>query len=285
MAWAMAAAVGASACVPVEDFFFRPRAPVDGYDFDGVDPDLDGHLSEPHPSIVGPEDRREGFLETSHGAVHWVLAVRRGAPAVVLYSHGNAVHLGRYWDRVERLWSLGFHVLVYDYPGYGLSGGEPSEAAVLASARAVRAHLRRLPETAGAPVFAYGYSLGGVPTFDLAARGERGAGPPIDGVVAESTFCSIEELLSDNAQVGLPAHFATRLEMDNCAAAATLARTPVLLLHGDRDETVPIRHADLLRRAASGVDAELHRVEGASHRDLPRVAGKRYDAWIAAFAR
>jgi alpha-beta hydrolase superfamily lysophospholipase len=279
-----AALLVVSACVPVDSLFFRPRRPVDGYDFDGADPDLDGHLSEPHPSIVGPEDRREGFVETEHGAVHWVLARRRGATGVILYSHGNAVHLGRYWDRVERLWRLGFHVLVYDYPGYGLSSGEPSEEAVIASARAMREHLETLPETANARVFLYGYSLGGVPTFDLAARGDRGEGPPNAGVIAESTFCSIEDLLQDNAQVGLPATFATHLVMDNCAAAARLEKTPVLLIHGTEDQTVLAQHAALLEQAASGVRVDVHRVEGAGHRDVPRVAGAHYDDWVRAFA-
>lgn len=275
--------LSASACMPADSLFFRPRQPVDGYDFDGTDPDLNGHLAPAHPSIVGPEDRIEGFLETEYGLIHWVFAHRPGAREVILYHHGNAIHLGRYWDRVERLWSLGFHVMIYDYPGYGLSTGTPSEESLLASGRAIREHLETLPEAAGARVFLYGYSLGGVPALDLAARGDHGEGPRAAGVITESTFCSIEEVLHDSTSVGLPGHFATGLVMDNCATAAALDKTPLLVLHGVEDRTVLVRHATLLTEAASRVQTRLHRVNDAGHRDLPRAAGTRYDEWIRAF--
>jgi hypothetical protein len=272
-------ALAAGGCVPAESFFFAPER-VDDHDLDHVE----GDLGEPHPSIIAPADRREGFVETPHGAVHWVFARHPEATDVILYSHGTAVHLGRYWDRVERLWNLGFHVLIYDYPGYGRSEGEPGEAAVLASARAVRERLEGFDEIEGARVFLYGYSLGGAPSFDLAAAAERGEAPPVDGVIGEAVWCSVEDLFQDAAQVGLPGHYLTDLEMDNCARLAELRDTPVLLMHGTEDAVIPPRHLDLLLEAApEALPVEARRVEGATHEDLPLVA-EGYDAWIEAFA-
>lgn len=267
-------------CRAVDAVFFLPSAPTDGYDFDGVDPDLDGDISDPHPSIVGPDDRREGFVETPSGRVHWVFARRDGATTAILYSHGNAANLGRYWDRVERLWSLGYNVLIYDYAGYGLSEGEPSEAGTFDAAQGALEVLAAQPEVER--VWLYGYSLGGAPTYELAARAERGEAPRVEGAISESAWCSVREVLSDGAQVGVPSHFVTDLEMDSCARVRELEATPLLLMHGTDDPTIPIRHLHLLEEAAVGLDATAIEVEGAGHHDVPVVAGADYDAWIVA---
>lgn len=267
-------------CVPVDSFFFAPER-ADGYDFENVD----GELTDPHPSTIGPALRREGFVSTEHGEVHWIFARHPDARDVVLYSHGNSHHIGYYWDRVERLHALGFHVLAYDYPGYGRSEGEPSDEAVYASARAVRRLLDGFEEAEGARVYAYGFSLGGAPSFELAAAGERGDVPPVDGVIGEAAWCSIEEVLRDGTQVGLQGHYLTDLEMDSCARLADLTSTPVLLMHGTEDAVILVRHSTLLERAADAVPIEVHRVEGATHADLPLVAADDYDRWILDFVR
>lgn len=274
------ALLATSGCRAVDWVFFQPSAPTDGYEFETGDPDLDGDLGEPHPSLIGPADRREGFADTPSGRVHWIFAHRDGASDAILYSHGNAAHLGRYWDRVERLWALGHHVLIYDYPGYGLSGGEPGEAAVFDAAQAAIDVLAAQPEVER--VWLYGYSLGGAPTYELAARAERGEAPPIAGVITEAAWCSVEEVLRDGAQLGVPAHYATRLSMDSCARVEELEATPLLLIHGTDDGTIPIRHLRLLEAAAAGLDVTVREVDGAAHHDVPIVAGADYDAWVRA---
>ena len=126
----LAAASVCAAC-QVGDFFFA-GSPAEPYRFDEIDPQLDGDLSSPHPSIVPAALRDEGFVTRGDGtSVHWVLARQpEGATSTtVLYSHGNGPGLGRFWDRVEILWQLGFQVMIYDYPGFGRSGGEPSATA------------------------------------------------------------------------------------------------------------------------------------------------------------
>lgn len=278
----VALALSLAGCLDASSFFFAPRK-VEGYDFDDRDPELDGDLSAPHPSIVGPSERREGFVHTSDGAIHWVLAIRPGAHDVILYSHGNSVHLGHYWDRVERLWSLGYSVMIYDYPGYGRSEGEPSEAGVFSAAQAVLEEIGAIPELAGARVWLYGYSLGGAPTFELAARSERGEAPPVAGVIGESVWCSVEDLLQDAAQFDLPASYFGDLRMDNCARFHELASAPVMLMHGTEDTVILVRHLTLFETTATRTTLEPHRVEGATHTDVPIVAGSAYDMWITAF--
>ena len=109
-------------------------------------------------------------------------------------------------------------MLIYDYPGYGRSDGEPSERGIFDAAQAALETLDAQPEVQR--VWLYGYSLGGAPTFELAARSERGEAPRVEGVMTEAAWCSAEDLLQDGALVNVPGHFGTRLVMDSCARAS-----------------------------------------------------------------
>src|SRR5262245_55129872 len=77
---ALALFVVLAGCQNLDSFFYSPRHPDNGYDFDGIDPDLDGDLTDPHPSIVPAADREEGMLALDDGTqIHYVLARHPGA--------------------------------------------------------------------------------------------------------------------------------------------------------------------------------------------------------------
>jgi pimeloyl-ACP methyl ester carboxylesterase len=263
----------------LDPFLFKPET-VEEYHWDEVDPQLDGELTDPHPSLVGPDDRFEGFAEAGGRQVHYVFARRPGATDTIFYHHGNRKHLGRYWDRVELMWQLGYHVMIYDYPGFGRSEGAPTEEGIYENADAVLALLPTMPEVDPDRVWFFGYSLGGGPAYEFAARAERGEALAPLGLISEATFCSIAAMVQDGAFVDMPASYVTNFEFDNCAKAATLT-VPVLLIHGAEDSFLVPRHAHMLAEAAPG--AELHLVPGAEHSDIPLVAGSSYEDWLRDF--
>lgn len=268
-----------SACLQIETFFFAGQ-PLERYRWDEAAPELDGDLSDPHPSIIGASDRIEGLATLAdRRSLHWILARRSGATTTILYSHGNGPHLGRFWDRIERLWELGYHVLAYDYPGYGRSSGPASEQGLYDAIDLVWDEVApMLGEVDRANAILYGHSLGGGPTLHLAARLEREGLRP-RAVITEAIWCSIEAQIQDGAFLDLPRELLTHLRIDNCARISEIPRTPVLMMHGERDSTVPLRQARLLFEAAN--DARLEIVPGAEHADLPNVAGPAYARWIA----
>src|SRR5262245_56778574 len=50
------------------------------------------------------------------------------ATGAVLFCHGNGGNVEQWAPAVRELWeNLGESVLIFDYPGYGYSGGAPSE--------------------------------------------------------------------------------------------------------------------------------------------------------------
>lgn len=264
----------------LDGFLFSPRA-VDEYRFDEVDENLDGELTDPHPSLVPASNRMEGFLDAGGEQIHWVYAQNDTPRATILYSHGRSRHLGRYWDRVELLWELGYSVLIYDYPGYGRSSGSPDEAGVFAAAQAAIDHVVTLPGVDPANLWIMGYSLGGGPTYELAARSARGEAPAVRGVISEATFCSVEALVQDGAFLDLTADYFADSDFDNCARIAEID-VPVLIMHGLADDFVVSRHADMLVEAARN-PPETFFVEGAAHSDVPTVAGMAYQDTIVAF--
>ena len=274
-----------AACLTLDGFFFTPRR-VERYRWDEVDPELDGELdgdtSPPHPSRVPAAERREGFVESAEGdSIHWVFAHHDAPRATLFYSHGRSKHLGRYWDRVERLWEAGYAVMIYDYPGYGRSTGVPDEASIHAAARAVYETVPTMPDVDPARIVLMGYSLGGAPTFELAVQAEAGVVPRAAGVITEAVFLSTEALVQDGAFLDLPAEFFARNRFDNGARMPRVTR-PMLMLHGAADDFVVVRHAELLRARATA-DVTLNIVPGAGHSNIPVVMGSGYEAAIEAY--
>ena len=184
-----------------------------------------------------------------------------GARHAVLFSHGNAEDIGDNLGFLEEMRRAGFSVLAYDYRGYGLSTGRPSERRAYRDAEAAFAHLTGPLGVPAERVIVHGRSLGGGVSTALAARW------PVAGLVLESTFTSIYALVP-GVRAFPPDRFRSHARMKG-------VRAPVLVIHGTRDEVVPFAHGERLLAAAPGPKRGFW-VEGAGHNDLLDVAGDRY---------
>jgi fermentation-respiration switch protein FrsA (DUF1100 family) len=60
-------------------------------------------------------------------------------------------------------------------------------------------------------------------------------------------------------------------------------RAPLLVVHGGRDEIVPLLHAEALFEAAPE-PKQLHVIEGVGHNDLVTLAGQQWAAVISRFS-
>jgi fermentation-respiration switch protein FrsA (DUF1100 family) len=210
-----------------------------------------------------------GDGERLHG--WWVPA--RAAPSAghVLLCHGNGGNVGDRVAQVALLCGAGLDVLLFDYRGYGRSSGRPSERGTYRDARAARAALLARPELDPSRVVYLGESLGGAVALELAL-----AHPPA-GLVLMSTFTGIRDMARR--------HYAIVPEALVPDAYPSLRRVrdlraPLLVLHGDRDEIVPLLHAEELFEAAPD-PKRLHVIQGVGHNDLVTLAG---DEWAAAIA-
>ncbi|XP_036211365.1 alpha/beta hydrolase domain-containing protein 17C isoform X2 [Myotis myotis] len=98
----------------------------------------------------------------------------RCAPAgryTLLFSHGNAVDLGQMCSFYLGLGSrINCNIFSYDYSGYGVSSGRPSEQNLYADIDAAWQALRTRYGVSPENIVLYGQSIGTVPTVDLASR-------------------------------------------------------------------------------------------------------------------
>jgi fermentation-respiration switch protein FrsA (DUF1100 family) len=179
----------------------------------------------------------------------------------LLYSHGNAEDLGVVRPILPVLRQLGFAVLAYDYRGYGTSEGSPSERHAYGDIEAAYQHLARERGVPSDRVIAYGRSVGAGAAVDLASR------HPVAGLIVESGFVTAFRVMTR-----LPL-----LPFDKFRNIDKIAhvRCPVLLMHGEADEIVPLWHAQRLFQAAPP-PKRLLAVAGAHHNDFMWVAGERY---------
>jgi len=104
-------------------------------------------------------------------------------------------------------------------------------------------------------IVAYGRSLGGGAAAILAAR------RPTAALLLESTFTSVRSFAHD---FWLPEFVV--LDSFDTLAVLVAYDGPVLVLHGNHDEVVPVHHAEELARAARNSELEL---ASCGHNDCP----------------
>jgi fermentation-respiration switch protein FrsA (DUF1100 family) len=211
--------------------------------------------------------------DDGHTLGAWWVAGRTPAIGHTLFCHGNGGNMGDRVGTAALLSAAGLDVLLFDYRGYGNSTGRADERGTYRDARAAHAALLRQPEVDPARVFCLGESLGGAVALELAI-----AAPP-RGLILQSTFTSIRGVAHHHYPL-IP----TVLVPD---AYPSLRRVgaldaPLLMLHGDRDDTVPLAYGKALFDAAP--EPKRFRVFRGLGHDVA-VAGIEYRDTIARWAR
>ncbi len=183
--------------------------------------------------------------------------VSAGAPApLLLFTHGNG-ELIDYWPEdfeEPRRWGLA--VLLVEYPGYGRSGGVATQLSVTATVLAAFDWACQQRSVDSTRIIAYGRSVGGGAAAVLAD--ER----PVAALILESTFTSIRAFAIRFGAPGL----LVRDRFDNLAAVRRF-QGPLLILHGDYDQTIPVAHGRALHAAQPASEFYLM---PCGHNDCPR---------------
>jgi fermentation-respiration switch protein FrsA (DUF1100 family) len=176
-------------------------------------------------------------LRSGHGAqIAALYLASPGAKYTILYSHGNAEDLGWNRDLLEEYQRRGFNVLGYDYQGYGLSQGKPSERNAYADEEAAFQFLVNEKKIPPERIIAVGQSLGGAMAIDLASKHKLG------GLIVQSSFASAFRVL-------------TRwpiIPFDKFDSLSKMKRVscPVLVVHGKADSVIGFWNGELLYGAA-----------------------------------
>ena len=212
-----------------------------------------------------------GDGERLHG---WWIDARGEGRGHVLLCHGNAGNVGDRIFHAELLSAAGFDVMLFDYRGYGHSSGRPDEDGTYRDARAARSCLLAQPGVDPDRIIYFGESLGGAVAIELAT-----AHPPA-GLVLLSTFTSVRSV----ARVHYP-FIPAALVPDAYPSLDRIRHlhVPLLVLHGDNDDIVPLAQGQALYDAAPG-PKQMRVLRGAGHNDVLDRAGTTLADELASWA-
>jgi dipeptidyl aminopeptidase/acylaminoacyl peptidase len=214
---------------------------------------------------------------------------RRRFPAV-LFLHGFP-GVEKSVDVQRELLARGVASLAPHAHGAWGSAGVYRFTTLVPQARAALRALRRLPFVDPDRVAVYGFSMGGWTALNLAAEepGLRGVavvapvgGPELIGPGTRDFLARLSRPLAVPSQRVLLEDFRRALSERDPARAVARLRTPLLLVHGDADDVIPIEVSRRLAGLAAG-RVRLVVERGGGHDFLDRRASlaRRTARWLA----
>ncbi|KAL3937482.1 MAG: hypothetical protein SGBAC_007419 [Bacillariaceae sp.] len=208
------------------------------------------------------------FIVTKSGikvpAVH---IEQPGAEFTIIYSHGNAEDVGislRYLDALSH--NMRASVIAYEYPGYSISEGEPSEENCYEAINAAYKYATETVKLQPSEIVLFGRSLGTGPTVDLCSRS-----PDVGGCILESPLES-----GIRSVTGVSCCFASLDIFRNYSKIEDI-KCPVLIMHGTDDEVVPCNNGKTLygqlqkRPCHESVDYPPVWIPNRGHNNMPQV--------------
>ncbi len=216
-------------------------------------------IRTPAPTPTDASGIERIWLNTGAGRTEtWLLSPKldaRPVPAVI-FAHGNAELIDHWVGEMEALTRMGCAGLLVEYPGYGRSGGSPTQASVTETLVAAYDMLSAREDIDANRIVFMGRSIGGGAVCALAAERHPAA------LVLLSTFKSVNSLAAEKYYV--PGFFA-RDSFDNLTTLGSYSG-PVLIAHGTRDNVIPYSHGVALHSAAKRSRLITYR---AAHNNCP----------------
>jgi fermentation-respiration switch protein FrsA (DUF1100 family) len=212
--------------------------------------------------------RQEVTFPTEDGLrlAGWFVPAAGGAarPTTVLIFNGNGGNRGYRARLVSALTQAGVAVFVFDYRGYGGNPGSPSEAGLLADARAARAYLLGRADVDPARLVYLGESLGAAVALGLAVE------QPPTALILRSPFTSMVEM----ARLSYPFLPVDLLVWDRYPSLERVERiaAPLLVVAGTGDRLIPLAQSESLYERAMA-PKRLVLVPGADHNSPPLADG------------
>ncbi|MEO1856687.1 MAG: alpha/beta hydrolase [Rubritalea sp.] len=189
-----------------------------------------------------------------------------GMPTL-LWSHGNAEDLSS-TSFLNLFHQAGFGIYAYDYPGYGLSDGSPSDRSCYGAIERAYEDLTGTHKIPSKDLILVGQSVGSGPTTYLATQKSAAA------MVLITPLTSIY-------RVAFKYPIFPRDRFPNIERIKNIT-LPLMLIHGDQDEVIPQSHGKALVSAHKGKHV-FHSLEGRGHNDIYGDSPEEIEAYIQLF--
>jgi hypothetical protein len=194
------------------------------------------------PAAAGLPEAEEVTLASVDGEklIAWYVAPK-GTKPVVIYFQGNAGGLDLRAGRFKWLIADGTGLVALSYRGYGGSTGKPSEIGLINDAAAAYHYAAtRYPAKR---IVLWGESLGTGVAIALAAEREVG------GLILDGPYTSLADI-GAAAYPFMPVRWFIKDSFHSDERIARV-RAPLLVLHGERDNIIPVKIGEQLFALAS----------------------------------
>jgi hypothetical protein len=210
------------------------------------------------PDAAGFAQAEEHFLTTADGerVIIWHVPAQMGH-AVVLYFPGNGDVLARLVGRFRDITSDGTGLVALSYRGYAGSSGRPSEQGLLEDAAVAFAFTTE--RYSSDRIVVWGFSLGSGVAVALAAD------HPVGRLILEAPYTSITDVAVPLFWFA-PVRYLIRDRFGSDLRIAQVT-APLLIMHGARDLTIPLRFGERLF-ALAREPKQLVRFPEGGHNDL-----------------
>lgn len=241
-----------------------------------------------HPERLQIANLEEMRIDLKDASLSGWYVPSRNRAAVVM-THGTNDDRTSRLPELRTLADAGFGVLVFDWPGCGLSRGtvhwgEQERQALAAAITWLQARSDVDPNRIGG----LGFSIGSYILAQVSAKDQR-----LRAVVLEGTPAGYRDVIHwENRKWGalseIPANWALKnygFENEDARpldVIAQIAPRAVLLITGDKDDEVPPYMSQNLF-AAAGSPKSIYVVPGANHENYDRIGGKVYRQKIVDF--
>ena len=181
----------------------------------------------------------------------------------IIVFHGNG---GIAADRafyVNALGTLGYRVILAEYPRYGGRKGELGEKAFVNDGSET---VRLASVKYGGPLFVLGESLG----CGVAAAIAKETSVKIDGIVLITPWDTFASVAKSKFPI-LPLRLFLKDKYDNVNNLSSF-KGRIAVVGAEQDEVVPIRHANDLYNSLSGISKRMWTIQGVGHNDWPMSA-------------
>ena len=225
----------------------------------------------PDRQEAGVPDMREIDLSSADGLRlrAWYRGATDSRPTIV-YFQGNAGSIAGRGFKARAFIDRGYGVLLVGYRGYGGNPGVPSESGLILDGRAALSFLQAEGVSAKDTVL-YGESLGSGIAVALAVQiwrvtqSSEGVRSPLGALVLEAPYTSIAEIAATRYWF-VPVRYMLKDSFDSLSKIANL-RSPLLILHGQRDAVIAVEHGRRLYDMAPE-PKRFHLFEEGRHSDL-----------------
>ena len=223
-----------------------------------------GSAPPPSPARMGVPEMKVVVASTEDGLTlsGWFVPPKPEKPLIVLF-HGNAGSVADRAFKARRYMDWGYGVLLAEYRGFGGNPGNPSEEGLYADARAWL-KFAQAQDLGPDKLVIYGESLGSGPAVRMAWEFAQQK-TPIAALVLEAPYTTLADVAQHHYPF-VPAKWLVRDRFDSAAIMSAI-NTPLIVVHGTADGTVPLKFGQALFEAASGPKS-AHWIKQAGHNNL-----------------